>query len=275
MAIRFLSVFLLLIKFVQAQSVSTTLGARALGLGNAATTLSDEWSLMNNVGGLAGVKELSAAFAFEARPALPGSSRVAATVNAPTKFGTAGLGMFRFGDQVYSEQVLTAGFANQFGIASLGLKVNYIQYRAEGYGTKSGVSINFGGIAQLTPQVAVGAYIVNINQPKISTPDKEKIPTKLAAGVSFRPAEQILLVAELEKDVDYKPTWKGALEFKVHAKVSARTGFNVGPGAAFIGLGFQGWRIKIDYAIQYSNALNFAHQASASYRLQKKKETAK
>lgn len=251
------------------------MGARALGLAGATAVLKDEWALMNNVGGLAGVKELSAAFAFEARPSLPGSPRLAATLSAPTKWGTAGLGMFRFGDQLYSEQVLSAGFSNQFGIASLGLKVNYIQYRAEGYGTKTGVSLNFGGIAQLTPQVAIGAYIVNLNQPKISTVDGEKIPTRLIAGVSFKPADPVLLVAEVEKDITYRATWKGALEYKFHNKLFARTGFNLSPNAAFFGLGFAGWRIKFDYALQYSTALRFAHQASASYRLQKKQVPAK
>lgn len=250
------------------------MGARALGMGTAASVLQDEWALLNNVGGLAKVKELSAAFAFEARPSLPGSPRLAATFSVPTHYGTAGLGLFRFGDQLYSEQVLSAGFSNQFGIASLGLKLNYIQYRAEGYGTKTAVSVNFGGIAQLTPQIAIGAYIVNLNQPKLSTVDGEKIPARLIAGIRFKPAESVLLVTEVEKDIDNKATWKGAMEYKFHNKLFARTGFNVEPNAAFFGLGFQGWRVKFDYALQYSSVLNFAHQASASYRLQKKQASA-
>jgi len=267
----FIIAFVFFTRQLCAQSVNTLMGARATGLAFASSTLSDEWSLFNNVGGLAKIDRLSGSFAYEVRPSLPGTKRMAATLNTPFKFGTAGLGFFRFGDDLYSEQIISAGFGNQFGIASLGLKANYIQYRAEGFGVKSAVSINFGGIADITPRISVGAYITNINQPKISIQDNERIPTRLAAGISFKPTDKILLLTEVEKDIAYDPTIKGAFEYSIHKKVFFRTGFNLQPNAGFFGLGFNARRVKIDYGIQYSEALSFTHHASAIYRFEKKR----
>ena len=134
MRISTLSLLLLLLgEKTTAQNASTTMGARSASMGNSSAMLSDEWSLFNNIGGLAKVTETITAFSFEAKPALPGSSRMAATYSAPLKFGSLGVGVFKFGDNVYSEQILTTGYSNQFGIASLGMKLNYIQYRAEGF----------------------------------------------------------------------------------------------------------------------------------------------
>lgn len=243
------------------------MGARTSALGNTSSIISDEWSLLNNVGGLSKVKEISTAFAVEMKPALPESSRMAAIFSTPLKKGAMGVGIFKFGDNMYSEQILTAGYSNQLGIASLGIKFNYIQYKAEGFGTKSALSISAGGIAEITPQLSIGAHIQNINQPNLA--NGEKLPTRIAAGLSFKPTEQVLLVTEVEKDLTYDPIVKAGIEYCIHKKVFARTGFNLHPEAAFFGIGFKGWRLKFDYAIQYTNSLNFAHQASACYRIEK------
>lgn len=268
-----LSVLLLLLaETAVAQNTSTTMGARSASLGNSSAMLSDEWSLLNNIGGLAKVNETITAFSFEAKPALPGSSRMAATYSTPLKLGALGVGVFKFGDNVYSEQVLTAGYSNQFGIASLGMKLNYIQYRAEGFGTKSAISVSIGGITEITHQLSIGAYIQNLNQPKLT--DGERVPVRLAVGLSFKPTEEILLITEIEKDLDYNPVLKAGMEYCIHKKVFGRTGFNLNPEAAFFGVGFKGWRLKFDYAIQYNTALNFAHQASASYRIEKSQKKA-
>jgi hypothetical protein len=255
------------------QSASTIIGARTAALGNASSIISDEWSLLNNIGGLAMAKEINTAFAFEMKPALPGSSRMAAVISTPLKKGAIGLGVFKFGDAIYSEQILTTGYSNQFGIASLGLKINYIQYRAEGFGTKNALSVSAGGLAEITPQLLIGAYIQNINQPELTNGDR--LPTRIAVGLSFKPGEQVMLVTEVEKDLAYDPIIKAAIEYCLHKKVFARTGFNLHPEAAFFGIGCKGWRLKFDYAIQYTNSLNFAHQTSACYRIEKIKKKSK
>jgi hypothetical protein len=247
------------------------MGARGAGMAFTSATLRDEWSLFNNVGGLAPNKNASAAFAYEARPGIPGANLTAAVFNSPFKIGTASLGLFRFGDDLYSEQIISAGYGNQFGITSLGLKINYIQYHADGFGIRHAVSLNFGGISQLTPHLAVGACIVNLNQPRISSFDQERLPTKLVAGISYTTSEQMMIAAELEKDLDYEVTVKGGMEYAVHKKFLFRTGFNLHPQSAFFGLGYIFHRLKIDYAFQYNSSLGGAHQASAIYRVEKVK----
>lgn len=252
-------------KIVNAQSSSTQMGARAAGLGYTSSTLSDEWSLFHNVGGLGKLKQTSAAVAYELKPALTGANRMAASLVTNLKPGSLGIGVFKFGDDLYSEQMASFGFGNQIGNTSLGAKINYIQYRAEGFGTSKAISIDFGGITRLTSELSIGAYITNVSQSKLSGASSERLPTRMVAGLGFKPSESVWLATEIEKDLAYDVTWRSGLEYAVYKKIFFRTGFNLNPSAFYFGIGAHKQNLKVDYALRFSPLLGVAHQASVVY----------
>ena len=262
-----LLLLLLSVHVVAAQSVSTQIGARANGIGYASASLFDTWSIFNNVAGLAKVDKASVGFTYDLHPSTSGANRTAAVFALPTPVGVAGIGAYRFGDQLYNEHIISAGFANKFGLAALGAQINYIQYTADGFGTKGVASVNLGGIAELTPRLFIGAYVINVNQPNIS--GEEKLPTKLIAGLGIKPIDKVIIAAEIEKDLNYDPTWKMGIEYFFHKKICARTGYNLHPNTAFFGLGFKTSKFTIDYAIQHSILLSLSHQASVGYQFSK------
>jgi hypothetical protein len=264
--VRVSSLLLLLtcVSVASAQSVSPQIGARANGLGYASSALFDTWGVFNNAAGVAKIDKTSAGFAYDLHPSIPGANRTAAVFAVPLKIGVASVGAYSFGDQLYNEHIISAGFANKFGLASLGAQVNYIQYSAEGFGNKGVVSLNLGGIAELTPKLSIGAYVINVNQPKINR--GEKLPTKLIAGLGFKPIDKIFIAAEIEKDLDYDPTWKMGIEYAFHKKFCARTGYNLRPNTAFFGLGFKTKKFTLDYALQHTVLLSLSHQASVGYQ---------
>jgi hypothetical protein len=247
--------------FSHAQSVSTMMGARVAGMGFASATVPNEFSVFNNFGTLAKLETISVGFAYEVNGLMPGANRMAASFNLPMSFGVASIGAFRFGDDLYSEQILSTSFGNKFGIASLGARANCIQYQAETYGTKSAVSFDFGGLVQLTEQISAGAYIINLTQSRIT--DDEYLPVKLVAGVGFKPTSQVLISTEIEKDIDFKPLFRAGIEYAIHKKVFVRTGLNLNPSKGFFGLGFISGHLKIDYALQLAFDLGITNQASA------------
>jgi hypothetical protein len=240
------------------------MGARANGLGYASACLQDEWALFNNVAGLSSLEHESVFSSYDWQPSIPLGNRMAAGIGLPTKLGVAGVGFFRFGDNVYSEQIFSTGFANQFGLASLGVRVNYIQYSAEGFGRKGLVTVSLGGIAEITSKMKIGAHIINVNQPKLSSGETETLSTTLIAGVILTPTEKVSVAAEVEKVLEFQPTWKVAIEYAPLQKVAIRTGFNLHPSTAFFGAGFRRNKIRLDYALQYSVVTGTGHQASIS-----------
>jgi hypothetical protein len=256
---------MLCLSFCHAQSSSTLIGARANSLGYASACIEDEWSLFNNIAGLAKVDQATAAFTYDTWPAFKSFNRTALAIVMPAKIGVVGIGAFRFGDKLYSEQILATAFSNTFGLASLGLKINYIQYSAQGFGTKSLFSVSFGGIAHLTEKISLGAQIININQPKISSDNDEKLPTILITGIAFKLSSKTFIATEIEKNLDYPAIWKTGIEYQPHKKFILRTGFNINPTAAFLGFGFRPLKFKLDYAYHHSFDMGSRHQATVGY----------
>ena len=243
------------------------MGARASAIGYTSSCLRDTWSLFNNVGGLAQVKALSAAFTYDAHGSFRPFHKMATAVAIPFGVGVAGVGMYHFGDQAYNEQILTSGFSTEFGLASLGLKLNYVQYNATGFGRKALFTISFGGIAQLTPKISFGAHITNLNQPKLTDANDEQVPTILTAGILFKISDKTLMATEIEKDLSFKPTWKAGLEYHANAKFWVRSGINLHPNAGFFGVGFKSKKFTLDYSFKYSSQTGPRHQASVGYTM--------
>jgi hypothetical protein len=262
-------VLCLVINDCMAQSASQQMGARAHGMAFASGCLTDIWSLHNNVAGLAKTDRASAAFAYHAVPSFRFFDRMAAVFAAPIKSGAVAAGVFRFGDDLYSEQILSLGFANTFGLAALGLRADYMQYRAEGMATTAAFTVSFGGIATITNDLTFGAHIAHINQPIINELTEERIPTILTAAVACKLSQKLLLTNEIEKDVAHTPVWKSGLEYKIVKKVALRTGFNLNPQSGFFGIGFNSRRLDFDYALQLNDALGASHQASVIYQFKK------
>lgn len=235
-----------------------------MGMGYASACLQDEWSILNNPAGLSENKNFTSAFSYNAHP-LKNFNRMAATFVAPIKVGVAGVGVFRFGNELYNEQIIAAGYSNHFGLASLGLSLNYIQYNTEGFGRKGVVTVSLGGIATLTPQLLIGAHITNVNQPEISD-DDERVPTRINTGIGFKPSDKVFLCAEIEKELTSETTFKTGIEYSIHKKCAIRTGFNLNPDAGFIGFGFKPKKLSVDYALTYNLNTGINHQGTVGYK---------
>jgi len=248
------------------------MGARGLGMGNATNGLAYEWGLFHNIGSIGLLTESSASAAYQVQARLVNANRMAFAYNAPLKNGVVSVGTFRFGDDLYNEQMVSAGFANKFGITSLGVKVNYIQYQAQGFDTHRALSIDFGGITQLSDVITISASINNLTQSKLNFENGDEIlPTRLTAGLTFRLSEKIRAATELEKDLLFPVTWRTGLEYEIKHNFFARTGFNLQPASGFFGLGTTKKSLQADYAVQLNSITGASHQASVTYRFKSRK----
>jgi hypothetical protein len=184
-----------------------------------------------------------------------------------------GVGFFRFGDAVYNEQIAAAGIATQWNHTSLGMKVNYIRYAADGMGSRSVFSASLGGITKLASWVTVGAHISNVNQPRLSKQLDERLPTTLTAGLLFTLAPKVIVAAEIEKRINDVATGRAGLEFNLHEKVTGRLGFQLHPQVLSGGIGFKLRYFLADYSMQYIQSFGTRHQASVAFRWKKAKVT--
>ncbi len=247
------------------------MGAESMAIGNSSTCLFNEWSITSNVAGLSEIESLTVAAAYSTYPSFKPFDRTSFTVTTPLFGGGLGVSAFRFGDELYSEQIVSAGYANTLGLASLGAKINYIQYQAENFGTRGVFTVGLGGIAKITPRLFVGSFLSNVNQPNIGGDGSaESIPTRMYLGIAWKPSGKTFLTTEVEKDLDAELLYKGGIEYKLHKKFTVRTGFNINPNAAFAGCSFHIRKLRLAYATQYHLQLGLSHQISMSIQARKK-----
>lgn len=263
-----LSLLALLLPFMShGQNGQYTLGARAGAVANTSLTFSDEWSVFNNIGALAGVEHSSVFFTYQNRYNISAFNTFGGGYVRPMLNGVAAVGVFRFGDDLFSEQKINVGFSNKFGLVSLGANINYLQVSIEGLGTKGIIMIDFGGKATISDRLVFGAHISNVNQGELSSLTGEKIPTIMRAGLSYRPIDGLMLNAEIEKNLNFDALVKIGLEYKLIEKVTIRTGIVTEPFESAFGLGFHPGKINVDYALRNNTDLGDIHEVSVAYRL--------
>jgi hypothetical protein len=250
------------------------MGGRSWSLGNASLTLTDGWSIYNNVGGLARLREPYLGAACDVRYGMAGFTTVDLTGIAPLAFGTCGVSLDRFGDGLYNEQRLGIAYGHQVDRVSLGLKASYVQTALANLGARGRFVFEFGGIAELTPQLWLGASVYNFTQAKLAAYGDERIPTVLKAGLSWRPLPQLMLNAETEKDVDHAARFRVGIEYQLVKPFFVRVGVATNPGTNHFGFGFKRNKLCIDYALRTHPTLGLSHQLSLSCTLNKRRKDA-
>ena len=237
-----------------AQDGTFNFGARHAGLAGASLTLRDEYSLFNNVGGLGGVKHHTIFAGYQNRYSIAEFNILGGGGILAHPVGNAGIGFFKFGDDLFSQQRLHLAIGNSIQAVSLGLGLDWVQHAIESVGTRHVIAIQFGGIAELTPQWVFGAHISNINQATLVSDSGEQLATVMKAGLSYRQTDELMINLEVEKNLDYQEILKVGIEYQVIQRAFVRTGIQTNPFKGAFGLGFYPQHLRFDYA--FSNAQN-------------------
>ncbi len=245
------------------------MGARAFSMANTSVTLTDCWSSFHNVAGISGVEVPTSGFAYLSRYGIAGLNSLAITAVVPTRPVHLSVDAYRFGDDLWSEHMLSVGAANKIGFVRLGMRLSYLQMRAEGYGSRSRLMLHFGGIVELWPTFTMGAYVHNLSQSRVSNEPYEALPVVMKVGFSYKPVPELMLNAEVEKDAVYEARLKAGMEYMIKDRFALRAGIYTQPVAHFFGVGFQAQRVSVDYGLSSDYRLGYTHQASVNYVLKR------
>lgn len=263
------TIFMLFAFLSSAQDGKFNFGARSSGIGGASVTLGDHYSLFNNIGGLGRVEGHYLFGGYQNRFGIREFQVIGAGAIYHTDIGNAGVGFYKFGDDLFSQQRIHLAIGNKFQMVSLGLGADLIQYNVSTVGTKQALAIEFGGIAEITSELSFGAHIFNLNQVDLVKETGEKIPTVMKGGISYRPNDELLINVEIEKDLEFDEIIKAGLEYQVVENVFVRTGISTQPFLSAFGAGFHPKRLHFDYSFTNDSNLGAIHELSLAYSFQK------
>lgn len=258
-----------MISFISlAQDGKFNLGARNSGLAGASITLADHFSLFNNVGGIAKVPNHATFVSYQNRYAIAEFQTLGGGLIYRSPIGNAGIGYYKFGDDLFSQQRIHVAIGHQIQLISLGLGIDLLQYHISSVGTRHVVALQFGGIAEITPQFLLGAHIFNLNQTSLIEEADEQLPTIMKTGISYRPSDELMVNLEVEKELDFDEIIKGGIEYQVVENIVLRTGIATNPRISAFGIGFHPKQFKLDYALVNNSEIGGVHEISVSYQLE-------
>jgi len=259
-----LIILILAVKVSIAQFENTDIGARAVALCGAFTSMSDNsLAIFYNPSGLGQNKfrELSV-FYSPAPYGLKELSTAALTYCEPFRFGTFGAGIKTYGYELYREFNFILSYGNVYKKRIFyGLNLNYYNLNIKDYNSASSFGLDIGAMIYITDFMRWGVFAKNVSGSTIGL-SKEKIAQVYRTGFSVQPRGDLFFILEAEKDVMNPVSVRGAMEYSILDFLDLRAGVSTNPSTFSGGIGFCYEIFQLDYALYNSFDLGLTHQGS-------------
>lgn len=242
-------------------------GARALSLGGASVTLSDQWSMFHNQAGLARIESFTAGIFLQNNFLVSELNTRGLGAAMPIGGGVFGVAVRNFGYSLYQEGSYGIAYARKLSEKfDIGVQMNYLNTRiGEGYGARNTFTVE-GGFRYLAGEkVIIAGHLYNPNRSKLADFNDERVSTLLSGGLQYVFSEKTFITAQVIKDVDKEASFRFGVEYRVIDNLLLRAGAGTEPTLTSFGLGLDLENFNVDIAAAYHNILGYIPQLSVSY----------
>lgn len=246
------------------------MGSRSHALGNASVAIDDIWAYHHNPANLVSVKKLGFGLSYENRFLLKELQSQGFVVALPLKAGVISFGLQSFGFKNFRTNRLGLGYSMKLAdFLSCGVQLNYHQVRlTDAYGRKDALTAELGLSANITDNWKVAFSVFNLTRTKISEFGEDRLTTLMRLGTQYIFSEKVMLVAELEKNIEFPVRFKTGIEYSPIRKLFLRGGFATQPIEISAGLGYRfKEQFQLDLGSAYHQILGWSPNFSFTYQL--------
>jgi hypothetical protein len=211
---------------------------------------------------------------FSAGDNFTAGARATALGNASVTLSDAfGLSANYYGYKYYNESKVGLAYARKFGTKfSLGVQFDFLRLMIAENGSRNFYTFEMGFQYKPWKVLTIGAHIYNPIPYKVEKTFGERLPTIMKFGLGYEPSEKVLLAAEYEQDIHYKPRFKAGVEYRPIKYFFIRAGVQTTPFSASFGFGANVAGLNVDVAANYHPVLGFTPQAAIIYSFSKKQK---
>jgi hypothetical protein len=238
-------------------------GGRPAAFGNAYVAVADDpWAVAFNPAGLALAAAPSVALFFSPRPFdLPELSTSALSAVFPSRTGTIGAGVRRYGFALYRETSLSLAAAREARGILLGISLTCHLVSISGYGSSGTLGLDIGLLLPLGEGWRWGACLKNVNAPTVGASD-ERVPQCITTGIGYHPDSLFTFALDLRKEPSLPLEPRLGLEYRPVEAFALRGGWSGGSGELSAGVGWRWGTVEFDYAFLSHHQLGGTHVAS-------------
>ncbi len=233
------------------------LGSRTTAMGQAVTALpSDEWQVFGNPA-MMNFEDNAASFYGIRYYGFSELTDMALSGVYNHNFGTFGVGMHTYGDDIYRESRFRLAYAREYAGIRAGLVVNYTHFSIQDYGSAGSVVFDFGMAYTIIDGLWLGARATNLTQSTVGEAEEE-LPREMAVGISWSWSDRTVFTSDLVKDVRFPLSWRGGLEVRVVDQFVLRGGVTTEPLTYSAGMGYSMDRWGINIVAQQHHVLGWS-----------------
>lgn len=239
-------------------AAQNAMGAKSISMGQTGAALpGNSWAVFTNTAMMQTQEHRVSFYGFR-YVGIAEITDMAASLNYQTRWGTLGVGLHRYGFNLFNENRFIIGYKNSLEAFHYGVSVSYTHlFQGGNYGSAGAFGIDLGLAAQIADNLWFGARATNINQPAYGDIDEE-LPRELAVGFSYRLSGLALFTTELVKDVKFPLSIRGGVEFELIASLFARAGITTEPSTYSVGFGYEAPRWNVNFGLQQHNPLGLS-----------------
>jgi len=269
-----IAIFLLQYLNLFAGNDPSLMGGRSISLGHAYTGVrGDLWAMSYNPAGIAQITGVNVGFYTERRFMMKELTFGGAAVAMPFKDKHfVGMEIGSFGYSIYRENRVSAAYATTFGeIVSLGVKGNFSSTSLNEFGNSTAFFVDLGANTKIGKTMTLGLSAYNVNFAQIKTVNgRQNLPTVISAGVCYTPSDKVVIVADVQKNIQYPISFRGGIEYKVASFLCARIGASTAPLIMNAGVGVNYKNFSFDFANSIHERLGYTPSFSFAYKFGKK-----
>ncbi len=246
-------------------------GSRSASLANTSVCINDVWAYHHNPGALASVKSISIGTYYDARFLMKELQNQAVAIAVPFKIGVISTGAQFMGYEQYRNMRVGAGYSMKFtDYFQVGVQGNVQTLRlGNNYGKTISGTIEAGILTKISEKWLIGVSVLNIGRQRIS-PLKDRFATVMRLGCQFNPSKKVSVMAEVEKQVITKISFRGAVEYKPIESLFIRLGVQSAPVEFAFGIGYSIKGFAIDLGSKYHQVLGWSPNAGLSYQFKER-----
>jgi len=247
-----------------AQSWSYQGSPASVGMGNITTLSTEVWSALTNPAGLGLSPGFSLGIQHEQRYLMPELSIDVLAASFPILGGGLGFYLSNTGFGAYGENHAGVAMGRKLSKAiSIGGSIDcYFLRTPSGYPDSWAVSGNVGISAQATEVLYLGLYISNLSFSHCNNEAADPLPMVMNWGLGYKVLNNLLLCAEVEKDLRMPLRVKAGAEYYPVKLIALRAGALSAPFEARFGIGIIYRRYHIDFAVKEHPVLGWSPQCA-------------
>ncbi|MDR0801824.1 hypothetical protein [Fluviicola sp.] len=245
-------------------------GARSVSLANTSVCLNDVWAYHHNPGATASIQEISIGTYYESRFLTKELQTQALALAIPLKVGVISAGAQFFGYEQFRNIRTGLGYSMKFtDFLQVGIQGNIQTLRLGGnYGSTTSGTVEAGLLAKISEKWSIGISVMNIGRQRIN-PLSDWFVTVLRAGCQYKPSKKVSILAEVEKQVITKISFRGAVEYQPAKSFFIRLGAQSAPIEFALGFGYRISGFSIDLGSKYHQTLGWTPHFGLNYQFRK------